>query len=224
MTTAHDGAVTTAPPDGQSAVEELPDAPRSTLRRRLGWGLLVAALVAGVAVRAGTANHAAPKRSTTGQVAQATPLDRVAALAAADSLTDFTRETSPAGACRTVPVGHDVDAAAMTVVRSLLPGARVLDTARTLDQFTGLCALELRASGVGGTVVTVMVSAPPGQPGLALGRVTTGSRARGAVTTRYAMNTAADGWVVLVGAVGDARLEPSLAALASAARNDTLRW
>ena len=219
--------MTTAPPDGQSAVEELPDAKRSALRRRLGWGLLASAVIAGAAVRAGTADPAVPKRATTGttgHAAQATPLDRVAALAAADSLTDFTRETSPAGACRTVPVGHDVDAAAMTVVRRLLPGAQLVDTARTLDQFTGLCALELRASGAGGTVVTVMVSAPPGRPEPRLDRVTTGSRARGGVTTRYAMDTAADGWVVLIGVVGDARLEPSLAVLAGTARDVTLRW
>lgn len=216
--------MTTAPPGDQSALEELPDAPRGALPRRAWWGLLALAVIAGVAVRAGTAEHAVKRPAATAHVAQPTPLDRVAALAAADSLTDFTRETSPAGACRTVPVGHDVAAAALAVVRPLLPGTQVIDSARTLDQFTGLCAFELRASGVGGTVVTVSVSAPGAEPEPGLEHVATGSRTRAGVTTRYALAATTDGWTVLVGAVGDARLEPSVAALARTARERALRW
>jgi hypothetical protein len=216
--------VTTPSLDDEDASEELPVAPGRSRWLRVLWGALAAAVLGVAVFRAVTADRPPAPRPPARQAAQVTPLDRVAALAAADTLTDFTRETSPAGACRTVPVGHDVVAVVMAVVRPLLAGARLVDAARTLDQFTGLCALEVRASGVGGTVITVSVSAPGAQPAPRLDRVTTGTRTRGAVTTRYALRNAADGWIVLVGAVGDARLEPSVTALARAARSGTLRW
>lgn len=204
--------------------EQLPAGPASAWWRRVLWAACAAVLALAVARAVTSGRGDAPARPVA-QPAQPGPLDRVAALAAADALPDYTRETSPAGACPVVAVGDDLAARLLAAARRTVPAARLVDSGRILDQFTGLCAISLRVSGVGSTVVTVSVTAPGSAPAAGTrDRLTTGDRTRAGVTTRYALEQTADGWAVLVGAVGDPRLVPSATALGAAARDHALRW
>ena len=74
-------------------------------------------------------------------------VDMVAATAREQGrLHDFIRSTSAAGSCALVRIGDMPEPRLVAAVRRALPSYAVRDIARTLDQFTGMCTLELRAA------------------------------------------------------------------------------
>jgi hypothetical protein len=158
--------------------------------------------------------------------ASLTPFDRVVALIRQKSLSDNIRQASEAGACAQVPVGYSPERAVLALVRQLAPGAKQTDAARTIDQFTGLCSLVLRATAPGHVRLVVSVSAPPPHPAPnTLDAVEVGLENNGPDTTvEYVMENVHTGWVVLIGAVGSAADLPRTVDLAAAADAPGMRW
>ena len=156
-----------------------------------------------------------------GQVA----LTEVAALADRSTpLADFVRATSPAHSCASVAVGrspvHDVT----VTLAAALPGFSVSDEGRTLDQFTGLCSLQVRAVRADGTVAVLSIASPvpgsaPVRPRHLDGRLGTGR-----AETRFATVTSRTGWTVLAGVVGPTAGLPTQDDLRRLAAAPALTW
>jgi len=154
------------------------------------------------------------------------PFDRVLALAH-QQLRGEIRQTSPPGSCAPVRVGHPPETAIRAVVNTLVIGApTVVVSARTLDQFTGLCAVQLRATTLGGgVIIVVQISAPPPHPQHnTLDAVEVGVETDAGVTTKYALQTRHDGWIILVGATGSSSAVPNTRELGDAAATPSMVW
>ena len=70
-----------------------------------------------------------------------------------EPLVDIIRPASTAGACPVVQPGHSAQLDIAAAARSVLPRLTVRDVARTLDQYLGMCAIELRGQGATGSVL-----------------------------------------------------------------------
>lgn len=154
------------------------------------------------------------------------PLRAVDALAHhRGALTGYVRQTSPAGACALVAVGHSPQRSVRRALRRITPRFRVRDSAAVLDEFTGLCALQLRADDVSGTVLVVSVVSPAGhRRTAAYDRVQTGFELSPRTATKYAAVTTRRGFTVLVGATGSGRFLPTDRQLIDLAHDPALTW
>ena len=79
-----------------------------------------------------------------------------------EPLVDIIRPASTAGACPVVEPGHSAQLAIAAAARRILPTLTVRDVARTLDQYLGMCAIELRGQDAAGSVFVFDVVAPEG--------------------------------------------------------------
>lgn len=138
---------------------------------------------------------------------------------------DIVRTGSEATQCKGVRIGSIPPQT--TAARALshgLPGFRIRDAARILDQNAGLCALQVRGRNNDGAVIVLTVTSPT--VGAAAARAVfhqADARVQSEVV-RYVQLRTSVGWVVTLGAVGPERDLPDKASLASAARNTALRW
>jgi hypothetical protein len=138
---------------------------------------------------------------------------------------DIIRGGSVADECKSVQIGTSPQHAASAALRENLPGYRIVDTARIIDQSAGLCALQVRARDGSGNVALIIVTSPPLEP--TLGRNQSLVARAGAfrdLFVEYAEFTTQDGWTVVVGTSGPKGREPSTTALGELASNPALRW
>lgn len=147
--------------------------------------------------------------------------------ASKEPLTDYVRSTSSHGACVVVAPGHLPDPAIKAAVRAALPGFVIRDLVRTLDQDTGLCSVQLRATNAAapGTTLVVSVSAPSAagqRPARA--KLGTGSQVDGGLVTEYASALTVNGWTVVVGATGPLAAQPPSYDLLALAQSPQLTW
>ena len=77
-----------------------------------------------------------------------------------EPLADIIRPASTAGACPVVEPGHSAQLAIAAAARRNLLTLTVRDVARTLDQYLGMCAIELRGQDAAGSVFVFDVVAP----------------------------------------------------------------
>ncbi len=175
---------------------------------------------------------AGPTVHNRGEIAAPAPsarqstLDTVRALARrAGPASELIREAAASGGCVLVPVGQSPARAIQHAVRSLLPAFTVTTTARTLDQFTGLCSLDLRSPRVAGAVLVVSVSSPARSARASFDHVSTGFETTGSGTaTKYVLTVKRDGWRVLVGATGSTAGLPAVEDLLTLAGRRGLTW
>jgi hypothetical protein len=140
-------------------------------------------------------------------------------------LSDYIRSDSSFGACASVQVGQDPERAVVTALHRALPGYTVRDVARTLDQFTALCTIDVRAANAHGSTVVIEVVSPQARSDHTFTTVSISSIAdpsTTAVTSVSAVTSA--GWSVTVGVVGPRSDQPGAATLLSLAQDPTLLW
>lgn len=209
-------------------------------RTRLRFAIAIAVLITGVAVLVqrpdgrGADTAGAPSRSTAAkappQAADAsTSSDFAAVLALAHHrgrLTDYVRQDSPAGSCAPVRVGYSPVGAIVRTATRYVPTLVVIDSSRTLDQFTGLCAVAVRASVARAAVLTISVSAPPARPprGATSARIETGIITSGQVTTKYVSVVTTTGRQVVVGDTGPSAAAVPIRDLLTLAQAPALAW
>lgn len=197
-----------------------------------GWltrGVLAAVVLTGViGVALGmTAGHRPPAASQHHAAPAHDDPTYVRLLAAAQlnkPLTSYVRPDATLAGCRLVPVGSRPDETIAARLRATLPGYRIHDSARTLNQLTALCELQFRARDAGGTVLLVSVAAPERRSARDYVHLEiTGSPAGQRVVSSASALTPT-GWSVTVGAVGPVADEPSIALLVRLAQDPDLRW
>jgi hypothetical protein len=139
-------------------------------------------------------------------------------------LRSYVRQASPPGGCAPVPIGRSPARSVATTVHAAFPGYAFEDAGETLDQFTGLCSLDVRASH-GDAVLVVTVASPTAhERRFAYTRLETGIETDGAVTTKYAIAVNGAGWTVLIGATGSNAALPRAADLIRIAQEPSLTW
>lgn len=142
-------------------------------------------------------------------------------------LADYVRSTSSHGACIVVAPGHLPDPVIEATVRAAMPGFVIRDLGRTLDQDTGLCSVQLRATNGSAphTTLVLSVSSPSvaGQR-LAQPKLGTGSQVDGGIVTEYASAQTVGGWTVVVGATGPIGAQLPSNDLLALAQDPKLTW
>ena len=190
----------------------------------LGWTIAVGVGLL-IGLHSATSTDRAAQRPVTvpHEVARIS-LATVRELAGRQVLTDYVRQTSAAGSCALVPVGHAPQRIIAAAMHAALPGYTVRGVARTLDQFTGLCSIEVRATHRS-DVLFVTVTSPPAHPSRAqYTRVETGVETDAGITTKYALALNPAGWTVLVGATGDGASLPGAQDLVRLSQEPSLIW
>jgi hypothetical protein len=143
-----------------------------------------------------------------------------------EPLADIVRPVSTAGACPVVEPGHSPPHAIAAAARRSLPAFTVRDVARTLDQYLGMCAIELRGQDAAGSVLVFDIVAPEGDNTVRQ-RTPFSSVASGrdgtAVITSVSVVTNT-GWTVVIGCVGAASDQPDSQALVHLAQDPALHW
>ena len=160
------------------------------------------------------------------QAADETILARIRALAnQKEPLTDIMRPVSTAEACTMVEPGHSPLRAITAAVRSTLPAFTIRDVARTLDQYTAMCAIEVRADDAAGSVLVLDIVAPGsdtfGQP---TQRLSLASRVYGAAVATSATVVTRSGWTVIIGCAGSVADQPDTDNLLRLGQDPSLLW
>ncbi len=101
---------------------------------------------------------------------------------------------------------------------------QVLDVARIIDKFAGLCTVELRARDDTGTVLVVRIVSPLDEVAVVAPRVDEGAETTNGSFTRFVRVTSSDGWIVTAGSSGPADAGPATNTLLSVARQRALLW
>ena len=139
-------------------------------------------------------------------------------------LTSYVRQASTAKGCALVRVGHSPRNEIAAVMRTAFPRYVIKDVGRTLDQYTGLCSIEVRAT-YGTNVLLLTVTSPSAHPSRSnYTRVETGIETDGSITTKYALALNKDGWTVLIGATGRGASLPDAQDLVRASQEPRLIW
>jgi hypothetical protein len=140
-------------------------------------------------------------------------------------LLGYVRQSTPAGACALVTPGKSPVQLISRALRRIAPSYRITDSAMVLDQFTGLCSVQLRGVNRVHDVVVVSVAAPPAHaPHSSFDRVETGIQSGPRTTTKYALDVSRTGFRILVGATGPERRLPRAADLVRLASQPALTW
>jgi hypothetical protein len=196
--------------------------------RRRSWPVVALMLAAGAAAaHLATSHDAARHLAPAEQVRDVSRVSLAAVRTLADPrapLTTYVRQASDAAPCESVRVGYSPTRAILSAVRTSFPGYAFKDAGRTLDQYTGLCAIEVRATHAA-AVVVVQVSSPATRTGRRpYTEVETGIETQGGVTTKYALALTGSGWKVLVGASGNSADLPSAQDLVRLSQDAALLW
>lgn len=212
-------------------------------RRRHGaatagrWDRIVTVVAVIVAVTAvivllvrepGTSRQAAPETPSVDlnrAVGPPTALDVVRGLVRRPgSLQDILRQDAGGPQCQNVRVGSNPVQAVIASLRTTLGPVVLIDSQRTIDQFAGLCSLQLRARFGSATVGVSITAPPPGVTRASYDNLETGVETQEGVTTQYAQDRDEVGWQILVGAVGRQVDLPGSQALLDATQAPGMRW
>jgi hypothetical protein len=139
-------------------------------------------------------------------------------------LGDYIRSASAAGSCAVVPVGDMPERRLAAAVAKALPNYAVRDVGRTLNQFTGMCSLELRASDASRSTLVATIASPTRATKNLFDQTTVASRTDGNIVVSIVSNLTRTGWTITFGAVGPVSDEPSSAVLLELAQDPTLPW
>ena len=210
---------------------------RSAARWRRRWPRLAAAatavvvgLVAYTVIRSSLSS---PSSHSDSRITGANESSQVPALAMIETqarqtepLVDIIRPASTAGACPVVEPGHSIQLEIAAAARRALPTLMLRDVARTLDQYLGMCAIELRGQDAAGSVLVFDIVAPEGDNSVRqrapFSSVASG-RGRTALITSVTVVTNT-GWTVVIGWVGAASDRPDAQALVQLAQDPALHW
>lgn len=202
---------------------------------RAAVAVLVGAVALGLVVHSGALGHtgtdrpsgraAATNRSQPTGVADR-PYDAliIAKALSAAPLTDYTRSTAQPGECALVSPRSSPTRALMAAVRRALPAFRLRDLSRTLDQSTGLCALDLRADDRRGTTAIVEVVAPTGASSRPFALQDLEVTSDGTTATSIVSTRTRTGWSVTVATVGPIADLPESAAMVALTEDTSLLW
>ena len=205
-------------------------------RLRYATPLLVCAVLAGVAIVAWrTVEHGQPPAAAPRTVVNRMPAPfNSAPLIAVRNLAQFAGtlpgeplapRSATAGACGLITRGHSPLPPIGRTIRRITPSYRILDSEIVLDQFTGLCAIQVRAVSGAGDVLVVSTAAPPAySPLSSFNRVETGIQRGPRATTKYVWEISSTGFEILVGATGPARGLPQTRDLVHLANQPALIW
>ena len=208
-----------------SAPLPAPEPPGS--RRRVRLVLRTLGVVAVAAAAAITLTH---QTSTSGHdsgppapSAEQQAASDVAGAAASVPIT-YVRQDAPHGGCAVLTPGQSPQTTVLAATRARLPGYRLLDLGRTLDEYGGLCSLTIRERDAAGSVLVVLIAASTqtAQHSGATPTVSHSTTAAGTLTAAHLQT--ADGWSVTVGAVGPRGDQPAGATLLEIAKNPAIRW
>jgi hypothetical protein len=201
------------------------------LPTRLALAFVAGGLVAFAAVRSPLVDRPRPHQLTRTPTTSVTQSPDVAALARiqaladqAQPLTDIVRPVSTAGACTMVEAGDSPQRAITAAVRRALLGFTIRDIARTLDQYTGMCAMEVRARDAAGSVLVLDVVAPATDavrrppPSLRVASV------EGAVATTSVTVVTQTGWTVVIGSTGRSADAPDTQLLVRLGQDPGVLW
>jgi hypothetical protein len=199
----------------------------SRLIRVLGWTVaLGVGLVIGLSVQT-PAKHAAQQHQPPPVPHEVARISMTAVRGLANQhgqLTSYVRQGSTAAGCALVPIGHSPARTISAAIRAAFRGYTVKDSGRTLDQNTGLCSIEVRAT-YRSAVLVVTVASPAAHPSRSnYTRVETGIETNAGVTTKYALAINKTGWTLLVGATGPGALLPDAEDLVRVAQEPALTW
>jgi hypothetical protein len=191
-----------------------------SLALALGGGYLLLRPTGGPTVQV-----ADPAPDSGGHYANDGALDTVAATARdIRPLRDYVRSNSAPGACAVVPMRATPQQNLVTAVRKALPDYSVRDVGRTLDEFTAMCNLQLRASDTRGSALVVTVAAPSRLSRNPFDQVTVASRSDGSGVVSIVADVTRAGWTITVGAIGPVSDQPSSAVMLALAQDPMLRW
>ncbi len=210
------------------APDEVLEFGRRPLPRWLTVAVLVLGAVGAVIALTVTSQHGMPRRPAADAVAPNTRdqlIDGIVAEATlGNPLVSYVRPDATKGACRVVPVGSDPERTLDARLRDTLPGFRLRDAGRTLDQSTALCALQVRAEDRAGTIVLLEVAAPHGAGPHDYTQVVVTATSYGDQVVSAATARTPAGWSITVGSVGPIADQPSSALLTRLAQDPLLRW
>lgn len=196
--------------------------------RWLTVGVLVLAAVAAVVAVLTTSRHAMPNRPAAAPSqpsARDQLVDGVRAEARLNNpLVSYVRPNAAKGECRLVAMGTDPERTLTTRLEQTLPGFRLLDSGRTLDQLTELCEVQLRAADAAGTVLVLQVAAPQGAGPHGYTQVVVTATSYGDDVVSAATARTPAGWTITVGSFGPIADQPSSALLTRLAQDPQLRW
>lgn len=201
---------------------------RRPLPRWLTVTALVLCAVGAVVAVLSTSQHTMPRRPqavATEPSARDQLLDGIVAHARLTSpLVSYVRPDATKGACRLVPLGSNPERTVAARLLDTLPGFRLRDSGRTLDQLTELCQLQLRAEDAAGTVLVLQVAAPQGAGPHGYTQVVVTATSFGNEVVSAATARTPAGWTITVGSVGPVADQPSSALLTRLAQDPQLRW
>jgi hypothetical protein len=125
----------------------------------------------------------------------------------------------------TIPSPHRSPRDALNaVVHDAFPGYALIDEARVIDRFAGLCVLDLRARERHGTVLVVRIAAPVEDATLVAPRLDDGEAVAEGTDTQFVRVSTHDGWVIVVGSSGPPAYAPDRDALLRLAQRPSVRW
>jgi hypothetical protein len=219
---------------GRAAPDWVARLRRPWRRLRYGAPLLICAALAvlGLVTWRTLVHHASPAAAPARPAPIARPAFNSGPLLAVRGLAyhrgpllGYVRQSTPAGVCALVAPGHSPVRLMSRAIRRVAPGYRITDSAMVLDQFTGLCSVQLRAINRIHDIMVVSVAAPPAHtPRSAFDRVETGIRSGPRATTKYALDVSRTGFRILVGATGPERGLPRAEDLVRLASQPALIW
>jgi hypothetical protein len=227
--------------DAAGRDEELPGQERpallpSWIRKtptRLWWALAVVCLAAAVA-------WAELGNSASGPVAQAPSTAAPSAASVHDAgdahlelvrylalhpgpLAIYIRSMGAAGACPLVEPGTSPQEQIKAAVKRVLPRFRVTDVGYTLDPFSALCVLQMRARDRANS--TLVIDVVHRRSGVAArDRHIESAVSDGFIETNYVFVVTQGGWTVTVGSTGQAGRQPSTRDLRELAQDPSTRW
>jgi len=136
----------------------------------------------------------------------------------------YERQDAAAGDCALVTPGHSPRHRVSRLIRRAAPRYRLQDTGEVLDQFAGLCLLQVRLRSPGGDVLVARIaSAVASSHRSVTDQVQTGFEVTPHETTKYAL-VRLHGFEILVGATGRPRGLPAAATLVALAQDPALTW
>jgi hypothetical protein len=139
-------------------------------------------------------------------------------------LMDYTRSTAHPGECVVVPPDASPTQALAAAAHRALPEFRIRDLGRTLDQSTGLCALDLRADDRTGSALIIEVVPPSRAKNHPFAAINVEVTSDGTTASSIASTRTRDGWSITVAAVGPIAHQPSSAAMVALTEDASLRW
>ncbi|MDQ2750758.1 MAG: hypothetical protein M3Y44_14715 [Actinomycetota bacterium] len=135
----------------------------------------------------------------------------------------YIRATGAAGGCPLVQPGTSPQDRIEAAVRRALPRFHLTDVGYTLDPFSGLCVLQVRARDGADRTLVVDVVKRRGA-GATTDEAVESAISDGYTETDYAFAMTHGGWAVTVGSIGPAGRQPSIKYLRELAQDPATRW